>query len=442
MNLFKKHKTNPKHYNVIVKEDRILREVYSIEEAVTILEALKSEGYYDKYIVETSIYSDEDRILEHKLLKPIIYSPEYTVSMAYDITELGNKMATTLADRGVYSYDLLPHNFTFYNGEWILYDFGAFELTPYNAKTQVRNAFKISFSSFELLKLLERKDLKGYFLNRISNKYIMKMLPLSSYIMFKTRLSICQIMLAMKAYKKAYSLLVDFCNQYKTTLPRKVYSFSSSEEENKIFSNISAQITKPCENILCLGENATRWALTIFKDFSDTTICSYVDDYDICDEIYNYVRENKITNIIPAVIYPLVSDDKIPENINYRALYDPFAQERFLSDFVILDLDEVHSGHDFDKLIKNLSYFVKDSLIVKVKTSESEEFRTKFNEYFDSTEIKNIDDKNALIIAKIKTLRKNPEEYKYLNNNRMPESEPQSKKTLEIVKKVLKNLAK
>ena len=71
-----------------------------------------------------------------------------------------------------------------------------------------------------------------------------------------------------------------------------------------------------------------------------------------------------------------------------------------------------------------------------IKFSNSEKNLPELNKNFDSVEIKDV------IIAKNKTLHKNLEEFKFVNNNRMPESELQSKKTLEIIKKVLKNQAK
>lgn len=96
--------------------------------------------------------------------------------MALDVTKIAINTAIDLIDSGLYSYDLMPHNYTYHNGEWLLYDFGAIELISKRTKTQTRSMFKISFSSFELLNLVSRKNLKHYFLNRISHLDLLKMI--------------------------------------------------------------------------------------------------------------------------------------------------------------------------------------------------------------------------------------------------------------------------
>ena len=160
-----------------IKNGKLLRNVDDTLSIKKILEILEKKGYKNNFVVKTQIFSEDEKLIEHEILKYIIHSGEYTESMAYDVNIHSLKMALDLIDEGVYAYDLLPHNFTFYNGKWFLYDFDSFQLNPEKIITEIRGFFKIVFSNFEILRLISRKELGYFYLTRYRIEDIIKLIP-------------------------------------------------------------------------------------------------------------------------------------------------------------------------------------------------------------------------------------------------------------------------
>ena len=161
-----------------IKNGKLLRTVEDISAIEKLIEILNKKSYIGSTIINTQINSREDNLVEHEILKYIIHSGEYTESMAYDVNMQSLKMALDLVDEGVFSYDLLPHNFTFHNGNWFLYDFDSFQLTPNKVITEIRGFFKIIFSNYEILRLISRKELEHYYLTRYRIEDILKIVKL------------------------------------------------------------------------------------------------------------------------------------------------------------------------------------------------------------------------------------------------------------------------
>ena len=316
-----------------IEENFVLRdasEIASLDDFKNIINVINSSLYLKKHIIETELYSEKKIILKHRKIRHIIHSEEYTTSMAYDVTETAINIALDLIQYGIYANDLLPHNFTFENGKWILYDFCSFGYNKKGFKTQIRGLYNISFSAFELLKFVNRSYLKYYFLTRIKFSRLYKMIPFLS-------LKFAMSLFLLKRPDICLKYIKNVFNSYKKNQNKKIYDFTIDDKNKQIYNYVD-NIISECSDIFCIGCFSGDWAV-----FSNKNIqrCVYIADYDKCDEYYNYITQNNISNISTGVLQPLTEDDKIDDNIQYRALYDSFTMERFVSDAVFFDFDEI-----------------------------------------------------------------------------------------------------
>ncbi len=184
-----------------IENGRLLRNVEDVSAIKKYIQILSEKGYIDKNVISTSIFSEDEKIIEHQILKYIIHSGEYTESMAYDINLLSIKMALDVIDSKIYAYDLLPHNFTFYNGNWFLYDFDSFSISPKKTITEIRGFFKIIFSNYEILRLINREKLGHYYLTRYRIEDIFSIIPLHRWIYLSFNQIICNLLYKLKLYK-------------------------------------------------------------------------------------------------------------------------------------------------------------------------------------------------------------------------------------------------
>lgn len=422
---------------VRIENGKVFRTVANIDDAKMILQALDCIGVSGKSVISTRIEFEQENTLEHDYIPKIIHSGEFTETMAYDVNKIALNLNSSMYKQGVYSFDLLPHNFTFYNGKWILFDFGAFELKSTNVKTLIRNFFKISFSSFELLKMVERKDLKHYFLNRIRTEKLKKMLPLSNWISIFIESQIALFLCAIKLHRFAYNLVESRFNKYYKNY-RKIQRLDFVpvgyeeffEKINEILIQNSIKTT------FGTGLTYANWAISgnNFENFA------YIDDYNQCDNFYRYIYQKEIKNVSTAVLYPLVQDMEISGNLNYRALYDSYAQKRFESQAcLVLDLDDLTSSKAFDlaDFSKNISKFCSEILVIRIDNSRvvrkdlEEEFAKKYEEISFVTA-----GLCELLVAKKPISREvqSKEEAQYNNDNRMQLESLHTEKIIEILK--------
>lgn len=331
--------------------NKVFRYIENPDDAKRIIEVCKSKNRLGNDIIDTKVVSEEEKLLEHKYISPIIHSGEYTESMVYDLTEIALDTAIDFVDYGVYSFDLLPHNYTYNNGKWVLYDFGAFETVPKNVKTQIRGCFKICFSMFELSKIIERKYLKHYYLNRIKTSALFKMIPMWNFASLELKSLICKMLYLFGFYKQSYLFLKRIFENYKKNFVKQeyepnmfasVYTLDGILEQNAIYSSFIAG--KCAQDYAATSKNSVKKFI-------------YINDYELCDKFYNYIFKNHRTEISTAVLYPMVQDELIPESYSYRALYDSFVQERFESDaIIIMDYNEFSEVED-DVFLENISRF-------------------------------------------------------------------------------------
>ena len=66
--------------------NRVFRYVDNIDDAKKIIAVCQNK--LGEGVVGTKVYSEEENLLEHEFISPIIHSGEYTESMAYDVTEI------------------------------------------------------------------------------------------------------------------------------------------------------------------------------------------------------------------------------------------------------------------------------------------------------------------------------------------------------------------
>ncbi len=435
MELGKKKKKSKSVY-VKVEKDRVIRKVDNLKEAEVVMLAAKQKNMLGKSIIDTRVLSEDENLLEHRKIKHILHSGEYTVSMAYDVTKLALDMALEFIKSGIYSYDLLPYNFTFENGNWVLYDFGALKITPDQIKTQIRSIFKISFSAFELTKVIDRASLKHYYLNRIKLYDLIRMIPPKNWIRFTETLRSAQVMCTLGLYERAYTVLRNYYNHYEQEFVPEVYEYKPEKGEKENFDIITNTLKdKGLKDIFCVGESAGKWAIKSDKALSKFV---YLDDYDLCDKYYNYLKEKKAKNISTGVLYPLMEDDNIPENLRYRALYDYFAKERFLSEGVVADLDEFMSDEsDVNNFCRNISDFAEKIIILKtVNVQKAQKISDMLKGYFSDTEVTEaggysiISAYNKISAEVIQKENKRP----YKNCNRMKFANSHTFKTMQILK--------
>lgn len=427
------NKKNKSDY-VIVEDNRVLRVVSKIEDAEAILSAINLQENIKKHIIDTKIFSVSDKLLEHRKIKHIIHSGEFTESMAYDVTRLALDIASYMIDKGIYSYDLLPHNFTLDDGKWILYDFGSFSVDSRKVKTQIRSTFKISFASYELLKLIKRSRMKHYFLNRVRSKCLIHMISFKDWIKWRFEMAYARFLSEIGLYKQMYRYLKEVQMTYDDMHTPLVYKYKPTEYDKEYNTCISKMITSDIEDILCLGKFGGDFALESNISFSKIV---YIDDYDLCDKYYNYVKQKRIPKISSAVFQPLLKDKFISDKVKYRALYDEFTCERFRSDTVILDFDEIYDEKQcgINEFLNIISGYSDCSLILKISKNSS---------YFDDVKstlpslYKNISVKDFPVSEVIELKEKISNSYTegticYKNANRMNEADAQNLALLDIL---------
>lgn len=391
-----------------IKDGKLLRTVVNINETEKIIDIINSKNLFDKSVVGTKIFSGEKRLVEHKYINYIIHSGEYTESMAYDVQKYALDLGLNFLEDGLYGWDLLPHNFTYHNGTWFLYDFDALSLVQSKIITHYRGYFKITFSNYEISRYLTRKEMTYYYLTRIKMEDLMKLIPFYRSFFLFLNLSYCKILYGIKKDKLVYKHLIRLFNQYTKNYKKEYYEFSINEQDGKLFELINSEL-KNVKNAFCVGENASKWALYSESAGSNINKFAYIDDYEICDKYYNYIYKNSFKNISTAVLYPFVDDEKIDENISYRALYDSYAQFRFISEAVVsLDIDNV-------EVLKN---FTTDILIIKSEKDLTKELKNYFN-FVEKQDNLYIAKNKKDIIMSIPTK-------KYNDANRKAESEKQT----------------
>lgn len=391
-----------------VKDGKLLRTVANIDETEKIINIINSKKLFNKSIVETKFFSKEKKLIEHNYISYIIHSGEYTESMAYDVQKYALDFGLDFLEDGVCGWDLLPHNFTYHNGTWFLYDFDALSLNRRQLITNYRGYFKITFSNYEILKYLTRKEMTYYYLTRIKMENLLKLIPFYRSFFLFLNLSYCKILHRFGQDKHVYKYLIRLFNQYTKNYKKEYYEFSINEQDGKLFELINSEL-KNANSAFCVGENASKWALYSESAGSNINKFAYIDDYAICDKYYNYIYKNSFKNISTAVLYPFVDDEKIDKNISYRALYDSYAQFRFVSEAVVsLDIDNV-------EVLKN---FTTDILIIK----SEKDLTTELQKYFNFVE-----KQDNLYIAKNKIdIKRSIPTKKYNDANRMAESEKQT----------------
>lgn len=425
---------------IIIKDKKVYRRVDNIENFKKLIAFFEAQSLLGNEIVDTKIIDVEKNLLEHPFINQIIHSGEFTTSMAYDIMKNAFNMAINLVDYKVYAFDLFPHQYTYLDGQWFLYDFDAFNIHPKNIKTQVRGTYKIVFSSFELLKKIARKDMKRCFLNRIRNSVFFQMVDFNDWLIWFFKQTYCLLLFNLGLYKQTYKQLKKYFEEYENKHSRKLYSFSATDEELEIYSQIDDILTSQnIKNAFLLGEKSAQWAI---KSMSDTKKFVYLDDYDLCDKFYNYIYQNKYENISTAVLYPFMQDKEINLKYSYRGVYDYFAKERFNSEAVIiLNTDEFYTNQEFniEEFCNNIVEFSTKLYIHKFnKNTEFElaqKIQTEMHKYYYNVEVIE-NEKSLILIGKDKQLplRDYSSLPKYLNGNRGAEAKQQSFELLEALK--------
>lgn len=425
---------------IIIKDKKVYRRVDNIENFKKLIAFFEAQSLLGNEIVDTKIIDVEKNLLEHPFINQIIHSGEFTTSMAYDIMKNAFNMAINLVDYKVYAFDLFPHQYTYLDGQWFLYDFDAFNIHPKNIKTQVRGTYKIVFSSFELLKKIARKDMKRCFLNRIRNSVFFQMVDFNDWLIWFFKQTYCLLLFNLGLYKQTYKQLKKYFEEYENKHSRKLYSFSATDEELEIYSQIDDILkSQNIKNTFLLGEKSAQWAI---KSMSDTKKFVYLNDYDLCDEYYNFIYQNNYKEISTAVIYPFMQDKEINLKYSYRGVYDYFAKERFNSEAVIiLNTDEFYTNQEFniEEFCNNIVEFSTKLYIHKFnKNTEFElaqKIQTEMHKYYYNVEVIE-NEKSLILIAKDKQLplRDYSSLPKYLNGNRGAEAKQQSFELLEALK--------
>lgn len=412
---------------VEIIDNKVRRHVRGLDESLEVIRVLEKKNMHGSQVVETKVSAEEENVLEHKFITPIIHSGEFTASMAYDVTEKSLDMACSLVEDGIYALDVLPHNFTFNNGEWILYDFGALGVSPRDIKTEIRGIFNISFSAFELLRVIPRKYLKHYFLNRVKVKDLFKSISFTRASGIMAKYLFVKLLYICKQYKPVYRMLKCFFEQYKKSYKREYYSLQLTQKDKQKFDRLD-EIVSGMENIFCVGEEAAKWAMS---SRSDSPAFIYVDDYELCDRIYNYIYKEGIRKLSTGVIYPFAGDEKIPETLSYRAIYDRFAKERFAADCVVF-LDFPAEGAHPDDFILNLSGFAHKKLVLKIDKDSS--YSAGIREQLDKI-YQNVYQEGTFFIAENKFTVEKSEKFEYDNANRRARAAEHSARIVEIAKK-------
>lgn len=432
--------------SIKIIDGHILRLVNNIDETKKIIEILNKINLMGTSVINTKIYSEEDNLIEHEKLKNIIHSEEYTESMAYDISEVGFNLITALREEGLYNWDIVPNNFSLINGNWVLHDFDSISFFPNHIKTLVRSLFKISFSSFELTSsIIPRKYIKQCFLNRVSAKDLINIVPLKKWYIYVFQLYYCLLLTRIGLNSLVIKQLKKIFGRYKNNFQKKYYNYSLNVKSEKLYCLINNILdisnTKDLFIIAGVGEedNAINFALS--NRYKDTNSFVYIDDYEKCDNVYNYLQRENIKNIKTAVLYPLVCDENIPKNYTYRALYDDYAKERFNCDTVIIfDFDKLlKTNGDISELLGNkgstIIDFTNNNFIMHTKSKDIENITKYLKDYFEKVEVIYQDD-DIIISCTNKTDKTPYSTHKmYRNHSRGANKKLQIKQLKEIIKK-------
>lgn len=425
--------------NVYIQGGKVYRIVEDILQSEKIIEILKQNNLFNEKIVGTRVYSKPEKILEHEFISNIVHSEEYTESMAYDIAQIGIDMAIKLLKYGIYSLDLLPHNFSFVKGEWILIDFEALSLSAKKIKAMIRGFFKILFSSFEITKIVPRKDLKHCYLNRIKVNDLRKIIPFKEWFIYFVRLNFAILLVDFKLYNFAYLYIKKILKTYSDNFKKNTYNSEINQNEQNLYNYINSLVSEiHPRNIMAIGIGASKWAVNSYVNNSVKFI--FADDYKIADEIYNTVRLNKIKNTSIAQLCPLTKENEIPVNYKYRALYDPYTKERFPYECGIF-IDETPIEQNLNEFLDNLSSYASKILIINSVNFSKEKFDKLSTLY---GKVKFVDNNNLIVCYdRIYEKFNSVENKRYENYNRGKNAELQTREVTDIVKnyiKVIKNL--
>ena len=428
-----------KEVRIFKKGNKIYRKVNDIDEITQIINIFDKNGFFPDKIVETKVYDKQNKILESACLPTIIHTGEFTPSMLIDLTQQTIEMAETLLPLGVYPFDLVPHNYTYHNGNWTFYDFDSFSLNKNLFKAQIRSTFKVTFCAFEILKRLKRNKQKHYFLNRISHSEFFKMVSFLTFLSWAIKLSTCLFLHKLNLNELALRLIKQQFKNYKKNILLEELSFSCEENDN-ITCNIIDKILieNNINSIFTITKKSAKWSTqskTIARKFV------YLDDYDLCDKFYNFIHKNNYKNISTAVIYPFMKDNEIPKNTTYKGIYDYFAQERFNAEAVIiLDSSELHENKNFDieTFCKNIVEFSTQLLVQvfdkKTESNLAQKIKNELVKYYKNTEIIEQND-SIILIAKEKTvpLTNFNSLPQYENSNRAKEAKQHSKEIIKLL---------
>lgn len=424
--------------NVYFQDGKVYRIVDNISEYEKIIEILKQNNLFNEKIVGTRVYSKPKNILEHEFISGIVHSEEYTESMAYDIAQIGIDMAIKLLKYGIYSLDLLPHNFSFVKGEWILIDYEALSLSAKTIKAIIRGFFKILFSSFEITKIVPRKDLKHCYLNRIKINDLRKIIPFREWFIYFIRLNFAILLIDFKLYNFAYLYIKKILKTYSDKFKKNTFNSETNDNEQNMYNYINSLVSEnQPKNIMAIGISASKWAVNSYVNNSVKFI--FADDYTIADEIYNTIRLNKIKNTSIAQLCPLTKENEIPVNYKYRALYDSYTKKRFPYECAIF-IDEIPLEQNLNEFLDNLSSYASKILIINSMNFPKEKF-DKLSKLYK--EVKFIDN-NKLIVCyeRIYDSSGSMENKRYENYNRGKNAKLQTQEITDIIqnyKKVIKN---
>lgn len=420
-----------------VKNDYVLRDASAIspvDDYIKLLSIINNNDDIKKYIIETQIQSKDNDILKHRKINHIIHSGEFTSSMAYDVTNIAINLTLNLLQYGIFANDLLAHNFTFENGQWILYDFCSFSYNSKGLKTQIRGTFNISFSSFELLNIIPRKKLKHYFLNRIKYSNLIKMISFPCWLNWYINMLLTLFMNDLKMYKLSILFLKRIYEKYSKKYKRRVYNYIINEE-NKFLYNYIDTIVNKNSDVLCLGKCMGDWAL---YSSNNCTKIYYTDNYDECDEYYNYIVQNKIKNISTAVFQPLAEDEKLQNDLKYRALYDNFTVKRLSSRIVLVDFEKIYDERykTLREFCSTIQSYSKEYTIIKLSKNKilADRIQDEMRKYFEYSEC--IDCGKYYILVErsnISAEKVNDIRY-YGNDNRSKEAKSQCYAIIDIIK--------
>ncbi len=422
---------------ISVENDFVLRDIsniLSIDDFNKLFLVIQNNKNINEHIIDTKFQSVEKSVLKHRKIKHIIHSSEFTESMAYDVTDTAISMALDFIKYGIFANDLLAHNFTFENGKWILYDFCSFSYNKKGLRAQIRSTFYISFAAFELMKIIKRNKLKHYFLNRIKYSRLIKMISFFNWTKWYLCMEFILLLLSLNFSGTALIFMKKIFDIYNNKHKRNVYKFVTDEEKKKIYELIDNLLSENSD-VFCVGKFSGDWALfskiPAYKVF-------YTDNYELCDNYYNFIIQNNIKNISPAVLQPLSNDEALCDNLKYRALYDDYTKQRFASDTILIDFDEVYDEKykSPDEFCSVISDYAKNCIIIKLSKNKIllKQLSTTIKKYFkfiESIELK----ENYLLSAKCNTSSVKLKNISYYgNDNRAKEQKKQCNAIIKLIK--------